>query len=134
MSRQGWWPAACLRRLHFLLVMTLLLSEPPRFRMGEFPQVQGGIVLVASAALPEYDWIFPQNPQLGPRYPRMVTLFSVECGPYFDWQTAGLMHSYRCVELKTILEHQSSNIIDILGRSPKRPRLRSEDLRTFYCA
>ncbi|CAI5958389.1 unnamed protein product [Closterium sp. NIES-64] len=25
----------------------------------------------------------------------MVTLFSVECGPYFDWQTVGLMHSYR---------------------------------------
>lgn len=26
---------------------------------------------------------------------RMHTLFSVECGPYFDWQTIGIMHSYR---------------------------------------
>eukprot|EP00245_Coleochaete_scutata_P009565 TRINITY_DN3176_c0_g2_i1.p1 TRINITY_DN3176_c0_g2~~TRINITY_DN3176_c0_g2_i1.p1 ORF type:complete len:987 (-),score=179.27 TRINITY_DN3176_c0_g2_i1:1217-4177(-) len=26
---------------------------------------------------------------------RFVTLFSVECKPYFDWQTVGLMHSYR---------------------------------------
>ncbi|CAI7887338.1 unnamed protein product [Closterium sp. NIES-54] len=31
----------------------------------------------------------------GTVHPRMVTLFSVECGPYFDWQTVGLMHSYR---------------------------------------
>ncbi|CAK9212866.1 unnamed protein product [Sphagnum troendelagicum] len=26
---------------------------------------------------------------------RMHTLFSVECLPYFDWQTVGLMHSFR---------------------------------------
>ncbi|CAM6129437.1 unnamed protein product [Calypogeia fissa] len=26
---------------------------------------------------------------------RMHTLFSVECSPYFDWQTVGLMHSFR---------------------------------------
>lgn len=26
---------------------------------------------------------------------RMHTLFSVECQDYFDWQTVGLMHSYR---------------------------------------
>ena len=26
---------------------------------------------------------------------RMHTLFSVECQNYFDWQTVGLIHSYR---------------------------------------
>ena len=26
---------------------------------------------------------------------RMHTLFSVECNSYFDWQTVGVMHSYR---------------------------------------
>jgi hypothetical protein len=26
---------------------------------------------------------------------RLHTLFSVECTPYFDWQTVGLMHSLR---------------------------------------
>lgn len=26
---------------------------------------------------------------------KMHTLFSVECQNYFDWQTVGLMHSYR---------------------------------------
>lgn len=26
---------------------------------------------------------------------RIHTLFSVECGNYFDWQTVGLMHSFR---------------------------------------
>lgn len=26
---------------------------------------------------------------------RIHTLFSVECQNYFDWQTVGLMHSYR---------------------------------------
>eukprot|EP00249_Psilotum_nudum_P008397 c21248_g2_i1 orf=610-3156(+) len=32
--------------------------------------------------------------QLQPLW-RMHTLFSVECNNYFDWQTVGLMHSYR---------------------------------------
>ncbi|GLU11386.1 hypothetical protein SLE2022_281370 [Rubroshorea leprosula] len=27
-------------------------------------------------------------------YPKIHTLFSTECTPYFDWQTAGLMHSF----------------------------------------
>ncbi len=26
---------------------------------------------------------------------KMHTLFSVECSPYFDWQTVGMMQSYR---------------------------------------
>jgi hypothetical protein len=29
---------------------------------------------------------------------RIHTLFSVECGNYFDWQTVGLMHSFRKVK------------------------------------
>ncbi|CAI5459179.1 unnamed protein product [Closterium sp. Yama58-4] len=40
-------------------------------------------------------WRFKENPLETAKHPRMVTLFSVECGPYFDWQTVGLMHSYR---------------------------------------
>ena len=27
--------------------------------------------------------------------PRMITLFSTECNDYFDWQTLGLMYSFR---------------------------------------
>lgn len=28
-------------------------------------------------------------------YPRIHTLFSGECTPYFDWQTVGLVHSFK---------------------------------------
>jgi peptidyl serine alpha-galactosyltransferase len=28
-------------------------------------------------------------------HPKIHTLFSTECSPYFDWQTVGLMHSFR---------------------------------------
>ncbi|KAG0593534.1 hypothetical protein M758_1G329500 [Ceratodon purpureus] len=28
-------------------------------------------------------------------YPRIHTLFSAECTPYFDWQTVGLVHSFK---------------------------------------
>lgn len=31
--------------------------------------------------------------------PKIHTLFSVECGPYFDWQTIGIMHSYRLSQI-----------------------------------
>ncbi|KAI4348253.1 hypothetical protein L6164_008996 [Bauhinia variegata] len=30
----------------------------------------------------------------GNQYPKIHTLFSTECTPYFDWQTVGLMHSF----------------------------------------
>ncbi|KAI4350574.1 hypothetical protein L6164_005021 [Bauhinia variegata] len=30
----------------------------------------------------------------GNTYPKIHTLFSTECTPYFDWQTVGLMHSF----------------------------------------
>ena len=29
------------------------------------------------------------------RHPKIHTLFSTECSSYFDWQTVGLMHSFR---------------------------------------
>ena len=28
-------------------------------------------------------------------YPRIHTLFSAECTPYFDWQTVGIVHSFK---------------------------------------
>lgn len=38
-----------------------------------------------------------ENAQSAPKlyYPRIHTLFSTECTPYFDWQTVGLMHSFK---------------------------------------
>ncbi|KAK6280450.1 hypothetical protein POUND7_020717 [Theobroma cacao] len=41
-------------------------------------------------------------------YPKIHTLFSTECTPYFDWQTVGLMHSFR-------LSGQPGNITRLLS-------------------
>lgn len=41
-------------------------------------------------------------------YPKIHTLFSTECTPYFDWQTAGLMHSFH-------LSGQPGNITRLLS-------------------
>ncbi|RWR83767.1 peptidyl serine alpha-galactosyltransferase [Cinnamomum micranthum f. kanehirae] len=40
--------------------------------------------------------------------PKIHTLFSTECSPYFDWQTAGLMHSFH-------LSGQPGNITRLLS-------------------
>lgn len=41
-------------------------------------------------------WVQAKEAAAGREAPwRMHTLFSVECQNYFDWQTVGLMHSYR---------------------------------------
>lgn len=34
----------------------------------------------------------PNEPEVA--HPKIHTVFSTECTPYFDWQTVGLMHSY----------------------------------------
>ncbi|KMT17462.1 hypothetical protein BVRB_2g038000 [Beta vulgaris subsp. vulgaris] len=41
-------------------------------------------------------------------YPKIHTVFSTECTPYFDWQTVGLMHSFR-------LSGQPGNITRLLS-------------------
>lgn len=43
-----------------------------------------------------------------PNHPKIHTLFSVECSSYFDWQTVGLMHSFR-------LSGQPGNITRLLS-------------------
>ncbi|XP_047176831.1 peptidyl serine alpha-galactosyltransferase-like isoform X1 [Vigna umbellata] len=43
-------------------------------------------------------------------YPKIHTVFSTECTPYFDWQTVGLMHSFR-------LSGQPGNISRLLSCS-----------------
>ncbi|KAK7373429.1 hypothetical protein VNO80_06836 [Phaseolus coccineus] len=45
-----------------------------------------------------------------PPYPKIHTVFSTECTPYFDWQTVGLMHSFR-------LSGQPGNISRLLSCS-----------------
>lgn len=72
-------------------------------RKGEYSkQILWGVIgfclvrlLHVSAALDPKD--FPnldENNSL--KHPwRLHTLFSVECHVYFDWQTVGMMHSYR---------------------------------------
>ena len=45
-----------------------------------------------SAAAPPFG---RQLRRLQQSHPRLHTLFSVECTPYFDWQTVGMMQSYR---------------------------------------
>lgn len=50
-------------------------------------------------------------------HPRMATLFSVECNRYFDWQTVGIMHSYRWARLGAgrYTHHRSSRTSLIRG-------------------
>ncbi|XP_022154175.1 peptidyl serine alpha-galactosyltransferase [Momordica charantia] len=50
-------------------------------------------------------------------HPKIHTLFSTECTPYFDWQTVGLMHSFR-------LSGQPGNITRLLSCT-------SEDLKEY---
>lgn len=41
-------------------------------------------------------------------YPKIHTIFSTECSPYFDWQTVGLVHSF-------YLSGQPGNITRLLS-------------------
>ncbi|KAK3166261.1 hypothetical protein QOZ80_1AG0043470 [Eleusine coracana subsp. coracana] len=50
-------------------------------------------------------------------HPKIHTLFSTECSSYFDWQTVGLMHSFR-------LSRQSGNITRLLSCT-------DEDLKNY---
>lgn len=50
-------------------------------------------------------------------YPKIHTLFSIECSSYFDWQTVGLMHSFR-------LSGQPGNITRLLSCT-------DEDLKNY---
>ncbi|XP_068650199.1 peptidyl serine alpha-galactosyltransferase [Aristolochia californica] len=50
-------------------------------------------------------------------YPKIHTVFSTECTPYFDWQTVGLMHSFH-------LSGQPGNITRLLSCT-------DEDLRRY---
>ncbi|KAL2529041.1 hypothetical protein Fot_21642 [Forsythia ovata] len=47
-----------------------------------------------------------ENP--GKPYPKIHTIFSTECSPYFDWQTVGLVHSFH-------LSGQPGNITRLLS-------------------
>ncbi|XP_020260262.1 peptidyl serine alpha-galactosyltransferase isoform X2 [Asparagus officinalis] len=51
------------------------------------------------------------------RHPKIHTLFSTECSPYFDWQTVGLVHSF-------YLSGQPGNITRLLSCT-------DEDLRKY---
>lgn len=53
----------------------------------------------------------------GKPHPKIHTVFSTECTTYFDWQTVGLMHSFR-------LSGQPGNITRLLSCS-------DEDLRKY---
>ncbi|OIW06432.1 hypothetical protein TanjilG_05203 [Lupinus angustifolius] len=53
----------------------------------------------------------------GKPYPKIHTVFSTECTKYFDWQTVGLMHSFR-------LSGQPGNITRLLSCS-------DEDLKQY---
>ncbi|KAJ1412706.1 peptidyl serine alpha-galactosyltransferase-like [Sesbania bispinosa] len=53
----------------------------------------------------------------GKPYPKIHTVFSTECTTYFDWQTVGLMHSFR-------MSGQPGNITRLLSCS-------DEDLRQY---
>ncbi|RZC11399.1 Peptidyl serine alpha-galactosyltransferase isoform B [Glycine soja] len=53
----------------------------------------------------------------GKPHPKIHTIFSTECTPYFDWQTVGLMHSFR-------RSGQPGNITRLLSCS-------DEDLRQY---
>ncbi|XP_022928170.1 peptidyl serine alpha-galactosyltransferase-like [Cucurbita moschata] len=50
----------------------------------------------------------PELDELQEPYPKIHTLFSTECSTYFDWQTVGLMHSFR-------LSGQPGNITRLLS-------------------
>lgn len=50
----------------------------------------------------------PVLDELQEPYPKIHTLFSTECSTYFDWQTVGLMHSFR-------LSGQPGNITRLLS-------------------
>ncbi|KAG9455426.1 hypothetical protein H6P81_008330 [Aristolochia fimbriata] len=50
-------------------------------------------------------------------YPKIHTVFSTECTPYFDWQTVGFMHSFR-------LSGQPGNVTRLLSCT-------EEDLRRY---
>lgn len=50
----------------------------------------------------------PVLDELQEPYPKIHTLFSTECTTYFDWQTVGLMHSFR-------LSGQPGNITRLLS-------------------
>lgn len=56
-----------------------------------------------------------QKPE--PRHPKIHTLFSTECSPYFDWQTVGLVHSF-------FVSGQPGNITRLLSCT-------DEDLRRY---
>jgi hypothetical protein len=53
----------------------------------------------------------------GRQYPKIHTIFSTECTPYFDWQTVGLVHSFH-------LSGQPGNITRLLSCT-------DEDLRQY---
>lgn len=46
--------------------------------------------------------------EAGKPYPKIHTIFSAECTPYFDWQTVGFMHSFR-------LSGQPGNVTRLLS-------------------
>lgn len=46
--------------------------------------------------------------EAGKPYPKIHTIFSTECSPYFDWQTVGLVHSF-------LLSGQPGNITRLLS-------------------
>lgn len=50
-------------------------------------------------------------------HPKIHTLFSTECSPYFDWQTVGLIHSFH-------LSRQPGNITRLLSCT-------DEDLKNY---
>jgi hypothetical protein len=49
-------------------------------------------------------------------YPKIHTIFSTECIPYFDWQTVGLMHSFS-------VSGQPGNITRLLSCSDENLKL-----------
>lgn len=69
--------------LSFLKSKTFAELTQPKF-------VNPATLQMMEDLVPEHD-----DDDAGKPYPKIHTVFSTECTPYFDWQTVGLMHSFR---------------------------------------
>lgn len=67
------------------------------------PKLRNHVNILAKAAGQQQAIGEPGRP-----YPKIHTIFSTECTPYFDWQTVGLVHSFH-------LSGQPGNITRLLS-------------------
>lgn len=75
------------------------------------------VIFLRKGAVEEAHMLPNELPATVLYYPRIHTLFSTECTSYFDWQTVGLMHSFK-------QSGQPGFITRLLSCSP-------EDLKTY---